>query len=297
MSGGRSGRLRRSQKVQAALTILAVELAVVWLAPVLFGLDGTVSFGLDFWAPPSWEHWLGTDDIARDLLARLLYGGRVSLLVGLGSAALSVSIGLPLGLLAGYLRGGWESAIMRLADLIQTFPNVVLVLCMVVLLGASPWNLILIQGILGWTGIARLVYSLTLTVREKEYILALRASGGGLGRILFRGVLPNILSPVLAELPHKAGRAILSESSLSFLGVGLRIPQSSWGSILHYAADLTVLTVRPWVWLPAGGCIVLTVCALQCLGDGLREAIDPRAAEDPGQKWEGRKISKKVLDK
>lgn len=272
-----------NRRVRLGLAILLAELLLVLLLPAVLGLDETVSFGLEFWAPPSRAHWLGTDDIARDLLARLLHGGRISLLVGVASAALSVAIALPLGLLAGYHRGLWESAIMRLSDLIQTFPSVVLVLCMVVLFGASVWNIILIQGILGWTGMARLVYSLTLTVREKEYILALRAEGGSTARILFRGILPNILSPVLAELPHKAGRAILAESSLSFLGVGLRVPQASWGSLLHYATNITVLTLRPWVWLPAGLGIILTVAALQFLGDGLREWADPRGA-DPGRK-------------
>lgn len=170
-----------NRRVRLGLAILLAELLIVLLLPVVLGLDETVSFGLEFWAPPSREHWLGTDDIARDLLARLLHGGRISLLVGVASAALSVAIALPLGLLAGYHRGIWESAIMRFSDLIQTFPSVVLVLCMVVLFGASVWNIILIQGILGWTGIARLVYSLTLTVREKEYILALRAEGGAPG--------------------------------------------------------------------------------------------------------------------
>ena len=134
----------------------------------------------------------------------------------------------------------------------------------------------LVLGLLGWTGIARLVYGNTLSVREKEYVLAARALGGRTGRILRSNVLPNVIAPVWCALPLRAGRAILSESSLSFLGVGIRTPQASWGNLIQYAASLPVLTGRPWVWVPPGLCIILTVLCLQGIGDGLRDALDPR---------------------
>ena len=135
---------------------------------------------------------------------------------------------------------------------------------------------VLVLGLLGWTGIARLVYGNTLSVREKEYVLAARALGGRTGRILRSNVLPNVIAPVWCALPLRAGRAILSESSLSFLGVGIRTPQASWGNLIQYAASLPVLTGRPWVWVPPGLCIILTVLCLQGIGDGLRDALDPR---------------------
>ena len=270
-------RLRRNRRAMVCLGILALEVLAVLLLPPLLGLEPTITDReAGFWAPPSPEHWLGTDDVGRDLFARLICGGRVSLLVGFAAAALSVGAGVPLGLAAGYHRGAWEFWIMRWADVFQSFPTLVLVLCLVTLTGASVGNLILVIGLLGWPSIARLVYGNTLAVREKEYILAVRALGGGPWTILTRNVLPNAAAPVWAALAQRVGRAILSESSLSFLGAGIRPPQASWGNLMQYACSLTVLTARPWVWLPPGLLIVLTVVCLQVVGDGLRDALDPR---------------------
>ena len=271
-------RLRRDRRAMACLGVLALEVLAVLLLPPLLGLEPTLTDrAAGFWAPPSPEHWLGTDDVGRDLFARLICGGRVSLLVGFAAAALSVGVGVPLGLAAGYHRGAWEFWIMRWADVFQSFPTLVLVLCLVTLTGASVGNLILVIGLLGWPSIARLVYGNTLAVREKEYILAVRALGGGPWAILTRNVLPNAVAPVWAALAQRVGRAILSESSLSFLGAGIRPPQASWGNLMQYASSLTVLTARPWVWLPPGLLIVLTVVCLQVVGDGLRDALDPRS--------------------
>ena len=271
-------KFRADRRAMACLMILCAELLAVFLLPPLLGLEPNVSdLEAGFWAPPSAEHWLGTDDVGRDLLARLLHGGRVSLLIGLLAAAISTAVGVPLGLLAGYRRGGWEFWIMRLADLFQTFPSIVLVLCLVSLVGASAANIVLVLGLLGWTGIARLVYANTLTVREQEYIMAVRALGASRATILRRNVLPNVISPVWCSIPLRAGRAILSESSLSFLGFGIHIPQASWGSLIQYASNLTVLTRRPWVWLPPGLLLILTVLCLAGIGDGMRDALDPRA--------------------
>lgn len=265
------------------LILLCVELLLVFLLPLVLGLEPNVSdMEAGFWAPPSREHWLGTDDVGRDLLARLLCGGQVSLLIGLSAAAISAAIGVPLGLLAGYRRGAWEFWIMRLADVVQSFPSIVLVLCLVVLVGPSALNIVLVLGLLGWTGIARLVYGNTLTVRDQEYIVAVRALGASRSLILRRNVLPNVISPVWCSIPLRAGRAILSESSLSFLGVGIRAPQASWGSLIKAASDLTVLTGRPWAWLPPALCIILTVFCLAGIGDGLRDALDTRSRLLPG---------------
>ena len=279
MRGGRRvwRRLRSDRRAVACLAILAVELLAVLLLPLLLGLEPDLTDrAAGFWAPPSAAHWLGTDDVGRDVLARLICGGRISLLVGYASAAVNLAVGVPLGLLAGYRRGKWEFWIMRLADVFQSFPSIVLILCLVTLLGASVLNLILVIGLLGWPGIARLVYGNVLSVREKEYILAVRALGARTSTILARNVLPNVAAPVWAALGQRVGRAILSESSLSFLGVGIRAPQASWGNLMQSASSLTVLTGRPWIWLPPGLLIVLTVVCLQVLGNALRDAMDPK---------------------
>lgn len=275
--GGPGRRFWADRRAVAGLMILLLEVILVLLLPFLFGMEPNVTDQTaGFWAPPSAAHWLGTDDVGRDVLARLICGGQVSLLVGFCAAAISLGVGVPLGLLAGWKQGKWEYWIMRLADVFQSFPSIVLVLCLVSLVGASAWNIVAVIGLLGWTGIARLVYANTLTVREREYVLAARALGGRWTTILRRNVLPNAVGPVWAVLPLRVGRAILSESSLSFLGVGIRTPQASWGSLIQYATNTAVFVGRPWIWVPPAVCIVVTVVSLQWVGDGLRNALDPR---------------------
>ena len=271
-----------TKKVLASLISILVGLVVGALVVVLVGLSksnismsgmwdgvqlifaGIFSTGRDASGALSWGY-------NAQSLGNMLFRATPLIMTGL-----SVAVGVPLGLIAGYRRGTWEFWIMRLADLFQTFPSIVLILCLVALVGPSVVNLILVIGLLGWTGIARLVYGNTLAVREQEYIVAVQALGGSTATILRRNVLPNAVSPVWAALPLRVGRAILSESSLSFLGVGIRTPQASWGNLIQYASGLSVLTGRPWVWLPPGLCIVLTVLCLQFVGDGLRDAMDPR---------------------
>ncbi|MBR5533841.1 MAG: ABC transporter permease [Ruminiclostridium sp.] len=261
----------------ACLIFLGVEILLLLILPLFLGQDPNLTDKTaGFWAPPSSAHLLGTDDVGRDILARLLYGGQISLLVGYLSAILGTLLGVPLGLLAGYKGGKWEYWIMRACDTFQSFPSLILVLCLVSLLGPSVWNIILVQGVLGWSSVARLVYGSTLSVKKKEYVEASRALGATDKAILFRTILPNVIAPVWAAFPMKVGRAILSESSLSFLGVGLRTPQASWGNLMQNALELITLTTRPWAWIPPGLCIVITVLALLLVGEGLRKALNPR---------------------
>ena len=261
----------------ACLVFLGVEIILLLILPLILGQDPNLTDKTaGFWAVPSSAHLLGTDDVGRDILARLLYGGQISLLVGYLSAILGTLLGVPLGLLAGYKGGKWEYWIMRACDTFQSFPSLILVLCLVSLLGPSVWNIILVQGVLGWSSVARLVYGSTLSVKKKEYVEASRALGATDKAILFRTILPNVIAPVWAAFPMKVGRAILSESSLSFLGVGLRTPQASWGNLMQNALELITLTTRPWAWIPPGLCIVVTVLALLLVGEGLRKALNPR---------------------
>ena len=265
------------RRAAVAAVFLLVEIALVLFLPLFLGQDPNLTDrSAGFWAAPSAQHWLGTDDVGRDLFARLLYGGRTSLLVGFASAALGVILGVPLGLLAGYKGGAWEYWIMRACDTFQSFPSIILVLAMVSLLGPSVWNIIWVIGGLGWASVARLVYSGTLSTKQTGYVEASRALGATDRAILFRTLLPNVIAPVWAALPLKVVRAILSESSLSFLGVGLRTPLASWGNLTQYASGLSLLTGRPWVWLPPGLCIVGTALALLLVGEGLRKALNPR---------------------
>ena len=270
-------RFFQDKLATACLIFLGVEILLLLVLPLLLGQDPNLTDKTaGFWAAPSSVHLLGTDDVGRDILARLLYGGQISLLVGYLSAILGTLLGVPLGLLAGYKGGKWEYWIMRACDTFQSFPSLILVLCLVSLLGPSVWNIILVQGVLGWSSVARLVYGSTLSVKKKEYVEASRALGATDRAILFRTILPNVIAPVWAAFPMKVGRAILSESSLSFLGVGLRTPQASWGNLMQNALELITLTTRPWAWIPPGLCIVVTVLALLLVGEGLRKALNPR---------------------
>ncbi len=271
-------RLLAQPAAAVSLGFLIAEVVVVLLLPLVLGQDPNVTDrAAGFWAAPGGAHLLGTDDVGRDLFARLLAGGRVSLLVGYAAAGLSAVLGVPLGLLAGYKGGKWEYGIMRTCDTFQSFPSLILVLCMVALLGPSVWNLVLVIGGLGWASIARLVYGCTLSVKGREYVTASRLLGATDRMVLFRTILPNVVAPVWAALPVKVGRAILWESSLSFLGVGLRTPQASWGNLMRNAMELVTLTTRPWAWIPPGACIILTVLALLLVSEGLRRAFDPRS--------------------
>ncbi len=268
------------RRAVAAALFLCLELLLVLFLPLVLDQDPNLTDrSAGFWAPPSPQHLLGTDEAGRDLLARLLSGGRVSLLVGFAAAGLGVALGIPLGLLAGYKGGKWEYTIMRACDTFQSFPSILLVLAMVSLLGPSVWNIILVIGGLGWASVARLVYSGTLAAKNSGYVEASRAMGASDRAILFRTILPNVIAPVWATLPLKVVRAILSESSLSFLGVGLRTPQASWGNLTQSAMELVTLTTRPWAWLPPGLCIVATALALLLVGEGLRQALNPRKSE------------------
>ena len=268
---------RRNGGAMAGLFFLCLIVLTVLLVPLFYTVDANLTdAAAGFRAAPSASHLLGTDDVGRDVLARLLQGGRVSLLVGFGSMILAAVLGVPLGLLAGYFRGGWEYWIMRLVEVVQSFPSMILILCLVSLVGPSVVNVIVVLGFLGWAPVCRLIYGNTLSVSERDYILAAQALGASRRSILFSDILPNAIAPLWAQLPMRVGRAMLTESSLSFLGVGLRTPETSWGNMLQRATELATLTQRPWMWVPPMVCIVLTTLSLQLVGDGIQKALSPR---------------------
>ena len=225
--------------------------------------------------PPSWEHWFGTDKTGRDVFARVLYGGRISILVGLGSALVSALIGVIIGCYAGYV-GGWVDAVaMRVSEAIMAFPEIILVLVLVSILGQSLFNIMAIFILGGWCGIYRLVRAQMLSLREEEYVQALRSFGLNRALISFKHMLPNALGPVMVNITLSTAAFILQEAGLSFLGLGVPLAIPTWGNILNVAQDLTVLQRNWWLWLPVGTFISLFVLSVNFIGDGLRDASDP----------------------
>ena len=270
-------KFMHNRKAVLGLIIVCFLVLAVILIPIFMKLDPyTTDRAVGFNKAPCSGHPLGTDDVGRDLFARLLYGGRISLFVGIMSTIISVLIGIPLGLIAGYFRGIAETVIMRVADAFMSFPTMVLILVLVAVFGPSILTVTVVIGVLGWTAIAKLIYGNVLSIREREYIQATKAIGMSTPKILLSEVLPNAIPPVWANISFRVAGAILTESSLSFLGMGVQTPQASWGNIIFAAQNLLVLAARPWVWFPPGICIILVVVGFNFIGEGVRDALDPK---------------------
>lgn len=260
----------------AAVIILGLEILLVFLLPLVLNLD-PYGIGTDgFNKPPSKEHILGTDEVGRDLFARLVYGGQISLLVGISATLISILVGLPLGLLAGYYRGILETIVMRLSDIFMSFPLMILILVIVAVFGSSLPILILVIGLVGWPQIAKLIYGNVLSVRNKEYVEAAKAIGANDFTILSKYVLPNSIAPLWIQIAFTISAAIITESALSFLGSGVQPPTPSWGNIIYAAQNIVVLARRPWSWIPAGLCLIVTIVSINFIGEGIRDALDPK---------------------
>jgi peptide/nickel transport system permease protein len=225
---------------------------------------------------PTAAHWLGTDSYGRDVLSRLIYGGRVSLSVGLVAVAIAQGIAIILGSIAGYYGGIPDWIIMRLVDVVMAFPWLIMVIMMVSLLGPSVFNAMLAIGVLGWTIPTRLVRGQILAIREMDYVLAARSVGVQPGRIIFRHVLPGVVGPLVVSATFMVASAILTEAGLSFLGLGVQPPIASWGNMMFAAMELIILEQMPWLWVPPGVAVALSVLAINFIGDGLRDALDPK---------------------
>ena len=233
-------------------------------------------------APPSLEHPFGTDDLGRDTLTRVLYGGRVSLLVGLLAMSVSVAIGTVIGALAGYFKGWADSLLMRLTDLFLSLPSLFVLIVLSTLLLDTPFArayggmlmIVAIIGSLSWMVVARIVRSSFLSIRERDFVEAARASGAGHLRLMARHILPNALGPIFVQATLQVAVAIIAESGLSYLGFGIQPPTATWGNMLKDAQ--TYLTRYPWLAVFPGLMIFLTVMSVNTIGDGLRDAFDPR---------------------
>lgn len=262
--------------VAGLVVLLLLILAVIFL-PSIMDLDPYTSHMIGgFNQKPSAAHWLGTDRTGRDIFARLVYGGRISLTVGILSTLLSMVIGIPLGLLAGYFRGWAEIIIMRIADIFMSFPSMMLILVLVSVIGPSVVSITVVLGVLGWTQFARLIHGRVLSVREKEYVESAKAIGTKSGKIMSKYILPNSFAPCLISMTFRTASAILMEASLSFLGMGVQPPTASWGNLMYEARSIVVLSTQPWTWVPPGICLVITVLSINFFGDGLRDALDPK---------------------
>ncbi len=225
--------------------------------------------------PPSSEHILGTDKVGRDVYARIIYGGRISILVGLGSAIGAALIGVSIGAYTGY-RGGWiDSLILRISEIVMAFPQIILVLLLVAILGQSLMNLMVIFTLTGWGGLFRMTRAQMLSLREEEYVQALQAFGLSSFRISFKHVLPNALGPIMVNITLSTAMFILQEAGLSFLGLGVPLNIPTWGNILNVAIDLRILEDFWWVWMPVAGMISFFVLGINFIGDGLRDSTDP----------------------
>ncbi len=225
--------------------------------------------------PPSVEHVLGTDKIGRDIFSRLIHGGRISILVGLGSALGAAFIGVSIGVYAGY-RGNWlDGLFLRLSEIVTAFPQIILVLILVSIVGQGLENLIVIFVLTGWGPMYRMMRAQVLSLREEEYVQALQAFGLGNATICYKHILPNALGPIMVNITLTTAMFILQEAGLSFLGLGVPLQIPTWGNLLNVAQDLRILQNYWWVWLPSAVMISLFVLAINFVGDGLRDSTDP----------------------
>jgi peptide/nickel transport system permease protein len=288
----RGRRLRQDRAAVIGGSVLGLLLLLCFSAPLLellLGIDGTATDLLSRFDPPSAEHWLGTDEAGRDLLVRLLRGGQISLSIGLLGALGCTLIGVVIGSCAGYFRGRVDTLLMRFTDFMISLPGLPLLIILAAVdlskLGfpedwirsgtAAYWRIILIVTLLGWTGVARLVRAATLALAQREFVMSARAQGAGALWILSRHILPNAVSPVIVATTLATGRIMLTESGLSFLGVGIQPPLASWGSMLTNAQEL--MASSPLLAIYPGLAIFVTVIAINFLGDGLQVAFDPRS--------------------
>jgi peptide/nickel transport system permease protein len=269
------GKFLGNRLAVIGLVIFVIIVFISVAAPLLTPIDPQKISLRNILEPPSLEHWFGTDKLGRDVFTRVLYGGRASILVGLGSAVLAAAIGLLIGLYAGYRGGLLDVIALRSSEMFMSFPQIILVLLLVSIVGQSMLNLIFIFVITGWGSMYRLSRARMLSLREEDYVQALRSFGLGTALVCYKHILPNLLGPVMVSITLSTAAFILAEAGLSFLGLGVPPELPTWGNILNVAQDLNVLANDWWLWLPVGTVISLFVLSVNFIGDGLRDATDP----------------------
>jgi peptide/nickel transport system permease protein len=267
-------RLRRRKGAMAGLVVVVLFILIAVLAPWVSPYDPTATSWSLVRKPPSWAHWFGTDEVGRDILARIIYGARASLSAGLVSVTIAVGFGVPIGLLAGYA-GGWiDSVISRIVDAMLAIPFLILAITLAAFLGPSLYNAMIAIGVTATPIFVRLTRGQTLAAKVEDYVEAARAVGNPHWRVALRHILPNVVPPLLVQASLAIAGAIIAEAALSFLGLGQQPPAPSWGSMLNSAQRF--IAQAPWMAFWPGVAIFLAVLSFNLLGDGLRDALDPR---------------------
>lgn len=261
-----------------SLVFLSAMVLLALLAPIIAPYAPNLTTGGLSKAPTA-EHLLGTDQVGRDVLSRLLYGTRISLLVGFMATLISTVIGVVLGLLSGYFGGWLDMVIMRFTDMVMSFPYILLVLVAAAIFEPGLTNIILILGFVDWPGVARLVRGNVLSLRETNFVKSAEVAGMSKWYILFSEILPNTTAPILVYATSVFALSILDEAALSYLGMGVQPPTASLGNMLNGAESLTILTTKPWLWVPAGLLIILLALSINFIGDALRDAVDPTSTK------------------
>ncbi len=266
--------LMRVRLAKFAAVVLGVTLVVAVFAPWLAPYDPVKTKPWDSLHPPSSKYWLGADRLGRDQLSRLIYGARVSLLIGVGGVSIAVCLGIMIGVTAGWYSGMWDEVLMRLMDGLSAFPSLLLALALVAITGGTVVNIILVVGVVGTPWVARVIRSQVLSLREREFIVAVRGLGARPGRIMLKHLIPNCLAPVIVQASLSIAAAILLEAALSFLGVGVKPPTPTWGGMLRHAFE--TVSQAPWLTVSPGVVIFLVVLAFNFFGDALRDVLDPK---------------------
>ncbi|MDR3595727.1 oligopeptide ABC transporter permease [Clostridium sp.] len=269
-------KLKRNKLAVFGAAVLIILILLAIIAPVIspYGRDTVDLSNIE--SAPTTQHILGTDELGRDVFARLIYGGQVSLSVGVVAIIIQLAIGITLGTIAGYLGGIADKIIMRLVDMVLCFPFLVIAITMASILGPSIWNVMIIIGILSWPKITRIVRAEILSLKEREFIEAAKALGLDSKDIILKHLIHNIYTPIIVYGTLGIAQGILYESFLSFLGMGVTQPQPSWGNMLSAAQNMRILQSEWWLWIPPGLCVFLTIVSINFLGDGLRDALDPQ---------------------
>lgn len=268
-------KFKRNKMAVIALILLGILIFASAFAPLLTSYDPEAISLTERTLAPSKTHLLGTDKVGRDVFTRLLYGGRISILIGLTGALGGAIIGAALGCLGGYFGGLLDRFLLRLSELFTTFPQTILVLILVAFMGQGVWNLFIVFWCTGWMGTYRMTRAKILSLREETYVLACQAFGISNRSIMFRHILPNAAGPVIVNSTLSTAGYVLQESALSFLGLGVPSSTPTWGNIFNAAKALDVVQAYPWLWLAPGIAISLFVLSVNIIGDGLRDALDP----------------------
>ena len=269
-------RFRRNKMAMGATIILLLLVLMSVVGPFLYTVSPDLVDPRNFRQAPNAAHALGTDSAGRDVLARLMAGGRISLAIGLIAALISTVIGIAFGIIAGYLRGWADSVLTRIAEVFQSFPALIIIIVVVAFLGPSVPLLTVTLGLLQWTAAFRVTRGVTMSLREQDSIQAVEGLGGTPFHILLRHMVPAVLPHATVAFTLLTATVVMTEAGLSFLGLGVPPPTPTWGSMISEAQSLRILETMPWMWLPPGIAIAMTVMSVNFVGDGLRDAVDPR---------------------